>query len=1073
MKRKSVQSKNDATSTNSNPIVRAARLQVNAACIRREALQATGRLAGVFDSGSALGQLPTLPNYEFIQELQRGGQGVVYLARQISTERQVAVKYFHRRTVEHVGEIGRFEREVRVLSRVKHPHVVTIHDCGRTEDDVYLVMDFVAGPPLDLFMSRVKPAQSDALELFAKICDGVNAAHLLGVIHRDLKPGNIRVSENNEPRVLDFGMAKLTGEGSESTPSSEITLTGQFVGSLCWASPEQAEGRWETVDVRTDVYSLGVMFYQLLTGRFPYPVGGRMDEVVRNIVQTGPARPSAVNAAIGHELETILLKCLAKEQERRYQNAGELARDFRRYLSGDPIDARRDSFAYVLRKRLQRHRTIVAVAGVLGVALLVASAAAWVMFAKASQAASKSFQSEREARQSEGEAKRNLGNAYLAEARALRAGKEVGHRAKRLDLLAKAATLIDSDVELRNEAIAALVDDDFILEGASPLPPGTFWERTVVRAGHAAFGSRSGQILVRSPLDGTHEEFLIPTPEGAEELAQLNFSPDGRYLVVTHQKRYSKDASLRVWDVRVKKWLWELAFPDGSQFWFDVHSDSSSVAVAWLDRMVRYHRLQDGEILKVIETGFQPWRLLHVNAGAAQSVLAIADRVRPAVALWNPVNGALKNVPLPSIARCMAQSPDGQWLAIGCHDSRIRVFRVERDEQGDVQLRGESRDAPYSILSGHNASVSRLCFSADSVVLYSWGDDQTLRLWDVARWRQRFAPLQRVTIIGVEGQRVVLADEHNLGYWRLDPSLVSRTVRARWEKPIFLDDRYFGVVGSSLSIWDWNEGTCVQKVADGPIRGIRILGNQLLALTAQGLEEWRTEFAVVEPRFGNNRTVLKSSDPPLRFCITPDERVAFISDFRDRVLRVPLDQPSATREFVSHLGARPMHVSSDGRRLVVGHWRGERVAVYSIADSRELFRLETPGATFASGAFVTRSDGSELLVIAADDAFHFFDSASFALRRTIPRVGWLAYFSVSPDGRAALVNQSGGTLWLVDLFTFDVIAEFTPPEPNSTIGDTAFSPNGDHLIVTTNDPTSFLWDLGGMRQHLGRMGLDW
>ncbi len=338
------------------PLIHAARAQVAAARLRREALVASGRLPGSSSNDSP--QLPTktLPNYSLIRELHRGGQGIVYLALQESTDRQVALKVFHHGTIEGTAELARFEREVEVLSRLKHPNVVTIHDCGRSDDEVYLVMDYVAGRPLDTHMAQEKPTFREALGLFAKICDGVSAAHLRGVIHRDLKPSNIRIDEVGEPRILDFGLAKLEQNAPGASFADAMTMTGQFVGSLPWASPEQAEGRSNDLDVRTDVYSLGVIFYQLLTGKFPYPVGGRMDDVVRHIATTDPAHPSTIDRTIGNDVGTILLKCLAKEPVRRYQSAGDLARDIRRYLAGEPIEAKRDSMTYVLRRYLTRYK---------------------------------------------------------------------------------------------------------------------------------------------------------------------------------------------------------------------------------------------------------------------------------------------------------------------------------------------------------------------------------------------------------------------------------------------------------------------------------------------------------------------------------------------------------------------------------------------------------------------------------------------------------------------------------------------------------------------------------------------
>jgi tetratricopeptide (TPR) repeat protein len=353
-----------------SPDIIAAGAQIEAARLRQQRLIASGQLSAAMN----LAPNRSLPGYTLVREIHRGGQGVVYLAVQESTGRQVAIKLLIHGPLAHCGATGlaRFEREIQVLSRLKHPNIVTIHDCGRDHEQIFLVMDFVPGCSLDAYVSNAEPSVSEMLDLFARVCDGVNAAHLRGVIHRDLKPGNIVVDDRGEPHVLDFGLAKLADDSADAASAHAMTVTGQFVGSLPWASPEQAEGRTEQLDIRTDVYSLGVVLFQLLTGRFPYPVSGRLDEVVRHIVHSTPAVPSDDGRTVDRELETIVLKCLAKDPERRYQSAGELARDIRRYLAGEAIEARRDSLAYVLVKGLARHRVAAITAVIILLALLIA-----------------------------------------------------------------------------------------------------------------------------------------------------------------------------------------------------------------------------------------------------------------------------------------------------------------------------------------------------------------------------------------------------------------------------------------------------------------------------------------------------------------------------------------------------------------------------------------------------------------------------------------------------------------------------------------------------------------------------
>ncbi len=366
--------------------------------------------------GAPIGRLPldAFPGYELLRELHRGGQGIVYLAIQKATRRKVAIKVMLEGPFAGQRDRLRFEREVQILGSLNHPNIVAVHDSGTTATgSFYYVMDYISGVPLDEHVREKFPTcdlripirrrgssasgprignrkpwtrsgrvqgRSEIdhlLVLFSRICEAVNAAHLRGVIHRDLKPGNIRIDANGEPHVLDFGLAKIAmGDVTPDSRPAMMTTTGQFVGSLPWASPEQAEGRIEQIDVRTDVYSLGVILYQMLTDRFPYSVVGNMRDVLDNILRAEPARPSTIHRSINDEVETIVLKCLAKERERRYQTAGEIARDIGHYRAGEPIEAKRDSTWYVVRKTMRRHKAQVAVAAL--VMLLIAGSSVWL-----------------------------------------------------------------------------------------------------------------------------------------------------------------------------------------------------------------------------------------------------------------------------------------------------------------------------------------------------------------------------------------------------------------------------------------------------------------------------------------------------------------------------------------------------------------------------------------------------------------------------------------------------------------------------------------------------------------------
>ena len=209
----------------------------------------------------------------------------------------------------------------------------------------------------------MSPGPRAILALFMDICEAVDYAHGNDVIHRDLKPANVLIDGNGNPHIMDFGLAKATdSDEKEDTVSADVSLPGQVMGTLRYLSPEQATGALEEVDVRTDVYALGVMLYEALTGSLPFDTSGRPSDVIRRILEEPPGKPTSASHQVDGELETILLKALEKEQARRYASAREMGEDIRRYLTGEPILAKRASTLYLLRKRIRRNRSKIAVA---------------------------------------------------------------------------------------------------------------------------------------------------------------------------------------------------------------------------------------------------------------------------------------------------------------------------------------------------------------------------------------------------------------------------------------------------------------------------------------------------------------------------------------------------------------------------------------------------------------------------------------------------------------------------------------------------------------------------------------
>src|SRR5437773_4080691 len=314
--------------------------------------------------------LGELGDYELLEEVGRGGQGVVFRARQKSLNRTVALKVISLAQWASKARVKRFRRETEAAASLDHPSIVPIHEVGERDGSCYFSMQFIEGGQLDEVVRRTPMSMRQAAELIAKVARTVHYAHEHGILHRDIKPGNILLDKNGEPHLTDFGLARLLDT------QSSVTRTIDVLGTPSYMAPEQAAGETTKLSKATDVYGLGAVLYQLLTGQPPF-AGGTTYETIRLLRDTEPRQPRLLNPKIDRDLSTICLKCLEKDPQRRYPAAAGLAEDLEHWLKHEPIRAKPSGFFTHTRKWVRRNLSTAILVTVLVALAIGLSVSVW------------------------------------------------------------------------------------------------------------------------------------------------------------------------------------------------------------------------------------------------------------------------------------------------------------------------------------------------------------------------------------------------------------------------------------------------------------------------------------------------------------------------------------------------------------------------------------------------------------------------------------------------------------------------------------------------------------------------
>jgi WD40 repeat protein len=972
------------------------------------------------------------PGYELLDEIGRGGMGVVYRARDQRLGRLVALKMILAGGHARPAELVRFLAESVSIAQLQHPNIVPLYEAGQHQGRPYFTLENVAGGSLAGRLRGVPLPPAEAAQLVEPLARGVHHAHTKGIVHRDLKPANVLLAEDGTPKVADFGLARRVGM------DQELTATGTVLGTPSYMAPEQAEGKGKEATAAADVYALGAILYECLTGRPPFRAATPLD-TLRQVIGVEPVPPRQLNAQVPRDLETIALKCLQKEPAKRYVTAAALADDLRRFQEGRPIVARPVGRAEKAVKWVRRNPVV---AGLLALVLLLTAAGlggiGW-QYAEAMRArddaqsaqrrAESAAEAERQARERVAEEQKKALKKAEEEAAARRdaveqrrQAEEQRDRAERL-VYAGQTALAQSAWNENNAPLAwnYLKATRQYLRG---------WEYDYL---HTLF-NRNQRTLPGSYQSGV--KCLAFRPDGQQILScgyvanrlelrdvktakvirtfdeffgpPLAFTADGKHILCC------KDSLLRVVDAETGRLLRTLGShgdvplalsPNGRRF----------VSAAYNTRERRFDgtlKVFDSETGREICTFNGHRSAAGCVAFSPDGRLIVSGDINGSLKMWDADNGreirTLQN-DLPFVTN-LAFSPDGKRFVSGYVDGTLKVW--------DTETRRE-----VHALEGHSAGLVRVAFSPDGKRFISGGADRMLKVW-----------------VTDQGREINVLKGHMGGV---------TCVAFSPDGNVVLSGSHDGV----LKLWDWNSNQQVPTLK----------GNAgeiwCLAVTPDG--QWiisggvDAALKVRDARTGKAVRSLNGHTGGIPcVAVSPDGKLV-LSGSQDNTVKLwDLDKGQALRTFQGHANwIQSVAFSSDAKRVAGGSFG--TLIVWDRETGQVVRSFKGHAQLVRCVAF--SPDGKRIISNVMGGALQAWDIETGRKRQQFDFGGSTQSIAYSPDWKKIAGGIHDGTVQLWDAETGQLIRTFKGHAGG--VACVAFSPDGKRIVSGGADRTVKLWDM--------------